>query len=75
MKSIIVDESLSTNATRVLFQSKTTLLIPHWCCIIKDLIKDVSLGLVLKGLLLLHLILWPLRCVAVRDSLSQSVRQ
>ena len=32
--------------------------IPCQCPIIKDIIKDVSVGQVLKGLLLLHLILW-----------------
>ena len=49
-----------------------------WCCpIVKDLIMDVSLGQVLKGLTYLHLTLWLLRdmCCADRGSLPQSVRQ
>ena len=32
--------------------------IPRWCPIIKDLILDVSVGQVLKGLPYLHLTLW-----------------
>ena len=44
----------------------------HWQCpIIKDLIIDVLVGQVLKGLPYLHLTLWLLS----RGSLPQSVRQ
>ena len=48
-----------------------------WCPIIKDLIMDVSVGQVLKGLQYLHLTLWQLSDMyyAGRGSLPQSVRQ
>ena len=51
--------------------------IPLQCSIIKDLIVDVSVGLVLKGLPYLDLTLWLLSNVSYADSgfLSQSVRQ
>ena len=51
--------------------------IPLWCPIIKDLIMDVSVDQVLKGLSYLHLTLWLLSdiCYADRGSLPQSVRQ
>ena len=51
--------------------------IPHWCPIIKYLIKDVSVGQVLKGLPYLHLTLWLFSdvCYADRGFLPQSVRQ
>ena len=48
-----------------------------WCCpIIKDLVMDVSVGQVLKGLQYQHLTLWWLSdvCYADRGSLPQSVR-
>ena len=51
--------------------------IPQWCPIIKDLIIDVLVGHVLKGLPYLHLTLWLLRdvCCAGRGSHPKSVRQ
>ena len=51
--------------------------VPQWCPIIKDLMVDVSVGQVLKGLPYLHLNLWLLNdvCYADRSSLPQSVRQ
>ena len=51
--------------------------IPQWCPIIKDLIMDVSVGQVLKGLPYLYLTLWLLSdvCYGDRGSLPQSVRQ
>ena len=51
--------------------------IPRWCPIVKDLIADVSLGQVLKGLCYLHLTLWLLSdvCYANKGSLPWSVRQ
>ena len=51
--------------------------IPQCCPIIKDLVLDVSVGYVLKGLPYLHLTLWLLRdvCCMDRDSLPQPVRQ
>ena len=51
--------------------------VPRWCPIIKDLIMDVLVGQVLKGLWYLHLTLWLLSdvCYADRGSLPQSVRQ
>ena len=51
--------------------------IPQQCPIIKDLIVDVSVGQVLKGLQYLHLTIWQLSdmCYADRGSLPQSVRQ
>ena len=50
--------------------------VPWWCPIVKDLIVDVSVGQVLKGLQYLHLTLWQLSnlCYANRGSLPQSVR-
>ena len=50
--------------------------ISRWCPIIHDLIMDVSVGQVLKGLPYLHLTLWLLSdgCYADRVSLPQSVR-
>ena len=50
--------------------------IPHQCPIIKDLVMDVSMDQVLKGLPLLQLTLW-LRdvCCAERFSHHYSVRQ
>ena len=50
--------------------------VPWWCPIIKDLIIDVLVGQVLKGLQYLHLTLWQLSnvCYADRGSLPQSVR-
>ena len=47
------------------------------CPVIKDLIMDVSVGHVLKGLPYLHVTLWLLRdiCCADRNPLPQSVRQ
>ena len=49
--------------------------VPWWCPIIKDLIMDVSVGQVLKGLQYLHLTLWQLSdvCYVDRGSLPQSV--
>ena len=41
--------------------------IPWHCPIIKDLIMDVLVGHVLKGLPYLHLTLWPLRDVCCTD--------
>ena len=51
--------------------------IPQQCPIMKDLVVDVSVGQVLKGLPYLHLTLWLLSdvCNAGKGSLSQSVRQ
>ena len=51
--------------------------IPQQCPIIKDLIMDVSVDQVLKGLRYLHLTLWLLSdvCYANKGSLPQSVRQ
>ena len=51
--------------------------VPWQCPIIKDLIMDVSVGQVLKGLPYLHLTLWLLSdvCYADKGSLPQSVRQ
>ena len=37
--------------------------VPHQCHVVKDLIMDVSVSKVLKGLLLLHFTLWLLRDV------------
>ena len=50
--------------------------IPWWCPIIKDLVMDVSVSQVLKGLSYLHLTLWWLSNMryADRGSLPQSVR-
>ena len=50
--------------------------IPQWCPIVKDLVMDVSVGQVLKGLQYLHLTLWWLSnvCYAHRGSLPWSVR-
>ena len=50
---------------------------PWQCPIIKDLIVDVLVGQVVKGLQYLHLTLWQLSdvCYADRGSLPQSVRQ
>ena len=49
--------------------------VPQWCPIVKDLIVDVSVGQVLKGLPYLHITLWLLInvCYAARGSLSQVV--
>ena len=51
--------------------------VPQQCPTIKDLIMDVLVGQVLKGLWCLHLTLWQLSnvCFADRDSLPWSVRQ
>ena len=51
--------------------------VPWQCLLVKDLIMDVSVGQVLKGLRYLHLTLWLLNdvCYADRGSLPQSVRQ
>ena len=51
--------------------------IPQWCPVIRDLVVDVSVGQVLKGLPYLHLTHWLLRnvCYTDRGSLPQSVRQ
>ena len=51
--------------------------ISQWCPIIKDLIMDVLVGQVLKGLPYLHLTLWLLSnvCYADKGSSPQSVRQ
>ena len=51
--------------------------ISQWCPIIKDLVMDVSVGHVLKGLSCLHVTLWLLNnvCYTNRGSLPQSVRQ
>ena len=51
--------------------------VPWQCPVLKDLIIDVSVGLVLKGLSYLDLTLWLLNdvCYADRASLPQSVRQ
>ena len=50
--------------------------IPQQCPIIKDLVVDVLVGQVLKGLRYLHLTLWLLSdvCYADKGSLPQSVR-
>ena len=51
--------------------------IPQQCPIVKDLVMDVLVGWVLKGLQYLHLTLWLLSdvCYANKGSLPQSVRQ
>ena len=51
--------------------------IPRQCPIIKDLIMNVVVGHVFKGLPYLHLILWLFSnvCYADRSSLPQSFRQ
>ena len=51
--------------------------IPWWCPIMKDLIMNVLVGQVLKGLPYLQLTHWLLSnvCCADRGSLPQSVRQ
>ena len=51
--------------------------VPWQCPIIKDLIMDVSVGQVLRGLQYLHLTLWQLSdmCSADRGPLPWSVRQ
>ena len=51
--------------------------VPQQCPIVKDLIVNVSVGQVLKGLQYLHLTLWLLSnmCYANRGSLPWSVRQ
>ena len=51
--------------------------ISWWCPIRKDLIMDVSVGHVLKGLPYLHLTLWLLSIVCYTDkgSLPQSIKQ
>ena len=51
--------------------------IPGQCPIVKDLVVDVSVGQVLKGLRYLHLTLWLLSnvCYADKGSLPRSVRQ
>ena len=50
--------------------------VPQQCPIIKDLVMDVSVGQILKGLQYLHLTLWWLSsvCYVDRGSLPQSVR-
>ena len=51
--------------------------VPWWCPLVKDLVMDVSVGQVLKGLQYLHLTLWLLSnvCYTDRGSLPWSVRQ
>ena len=51
--------------------------VPQQCPIVKDIVVDVLVGQVLKGLQYLHLTLWQLSdvCYANRGSLPQSVRQ
>ena len=51
--------------------------VPQQCPIVKDLIMDVTVSQVIKGLPYLHLTLWLLSnvCYADRGSLPQSVRQ
>ena len=51
--------------------------VPQQCSIIKDLLVDVLIGQVLKGLPYLHLTIWLLSdvCYADKGSLPQSVRQ
>ena len=51
--------------------------VPWWCPLVKDLIMDVLVGQVLKGLQYLHLTLWLLSnmCYADMGSLPRSVRQ
>ena len=53
----------------------TLAAIPHWYH--KNIIKDVSVNWILKGLPLQHLTLWLLRDACCKDivSLPQSVRQ
>ena len=50
--------------------------VPRWCPLVKDLIMDVGVDQVLKGLPYLHLTIWLLSnvCYADRGSLPQSVR-
>ena len=50
--------------------------VPQWCPLLKDLIVDVLVGQVLKGLQYQHLTLWLLSdmCYADRGSLPWSVR-
>ena len=50
--------------------------VTWWCPIVKDLIMDVSVGQMLKGLQYLYLTLWLLSnmCYADRGSLPRSVR-
>ena len=50
--------------------------VPHWCPIIKGLVRDVLVGQMLKGLPSLQLTLWLLRemCYAVMVSLPPSIR-
>ena len=49
--------------------------IPWQCPIIKDLIMDVSVGQMLKGVPYLHLTLWLLSNVLYRQRFSSSVCQ
>ena len=51
--------------------------VPQWCPLVEDLIVDVSIGQVLKGLQYLHLTLWLLSdlCYTDRGFHPQSVRQ
>ena len=51
--------------------------IPHWYPVVKDLIKDVWVDCMLKGLPSLHLTLWLHKdmCYTNKDSLPQSVGQ
>ena len=51
--------------------------IPHCCPVVRDLVMDVSIGQVLKGLPYLHLTLWLLRDICCTDngSLPQPVMQ
>ena len=44
--------------------------IPSWCPIIKDLVKDVLVGQVLKDLVYMHLTLWLLGDVCYTDRVS-----
>ena len=41
--------------------------VPRWCPIMKDLVVDVLVGQVLKGLQYLHLTLWQLSDVCYAD--------
>ena len=51
--------------------------VPQQCPLVKDLVVDVSVGQVLKGLQYMHLTLWMLSdmCYADRGSLPCSFRQ
>ena len=51
--------------------------IPHNCLMVKDLVRDVTVDLVMNGLPSLHLTHWLLRdvCCIDKGSLPQSVKQ